>query len=79
MIKIAPPLLLSVKLSFSDLESLLEYNSSMELTQDKWFKSLVKGNITIKESTYNLKVTENKRLVIYKDNKFTSTLPIVLD
>ena len=68
-----------ISLNYTDLESLLEYNSSLELNQDKWFKSLVEGNITIKETVYTLKVTENKRTIVYKDNKFTSTLPIILE
>ena len=67
------------KLTFNELESLLDKNYlNNKFTQEKWYKSLIKGNIKIKERPYKLKVTENKRLLIFKNNILTSTTSIEL-
>ena len=62
-----------------DFESLLKYNASIERNQDKWFKSINDGNITIKEQIYTIKVTDNKRQLIYKNGTLVGTKPYVID
>jgi hypothetical protein len=48
------------KLTFNDLEALLIQDTSRELTQDKWFKSILAGDITTNDNIYTLKNTSNK-------------------
>ena len=66
-------------LIYPDLLSLLDKNSKLELNQDKWFKSISEGNISIKNSLYTLIVTENKRQLIYDNNKLIGTKPFIID
>lgn len=40
------------KVSFGDLESLLTKKSPMKLNQEKWFKDIEKGKITVKEQHF---------------------------
>jgi hypothetical protein len=49
--------------------------STKEFTQDKWFKKIFDGNITITDVAYTLKVTANKRQIIHRDNIFEATKP----
>jgi hypothetical protein len=66
-------------LNLNELESLLLKDSSKEITQEKWFRSIEESNITIKDQIYTLKVTGNKRLLIYKDNLLIGTEPYTLN
>lgn len=67
-------------LSFSDFETLLAKDSKLEINQEKWFKSLTHDVITIKEQLYTLKVTSNKRQLIYdSNNKFIETRPYIIN
>lgn len=34
------------------------------------------GSISIKEELYSLSVTENKRKIVYENNRFVATLPL---
>lgn len=69
------------KLSLCSLEELLYKNVSIDLNQEKWFKNYREGTITIKEQLYNLKITDNKRILVYNNifNKLVNTTPITLD
>jgi DNA polymerase family B len=49
------------KLGFKDLEALLIKDSSRIFTQEKWFKSIIEGNISIHDMIYTLKINSNKR------------------
>ena len=63
-----------IELTFKDFEKLLIKNSKLEKIQPKWFRSLEKGTINIRNQIYTLSITENKRKLIYNDNKsFVST------
>lgn len=53
------------ELSFNSLEELLYKNSMLEVNQEKWYKSLGEGNITIQDQLYTIKVTSNKRQLVY--------------
>ena len=67
------------KLSFNDLKSLLILNNKLNLKQDKWYKSLGDGIISIKDQIYTLKVTSNKRNLLYnKDKILYNTFPFYI-
>lgn len=68
-----------LKINFNELELLLVKDSAKEFTQEKLFKKLIEGEITIKEAAYTLKVTSNKRAPIYIDNIFSNTKPYNYD
>lgn len=61
------------KLTFKDLESLLIKDSTKEFTQEKWFKSLIKADITTADMIYTLKATSNKRQLVYRNGIFSDT------
>lgn len=69
----------SNKISFNELQSLLQENSKLELHQTKWFRFINKGSISIKSQIYTLVPTANKRNLIYKDNKLVFTEAFILD
>ena len=66
-------------INFDTFEMLLQHNSYYDFEQDKFYKDLAKGSVSILETTYNLKVTSNKRLTLYKNNVFTATAPYNYD
>jgi hypothetical protein len=66
---------LASELSLLDLEHLLVENSSRNFTQEKWYKKILEGEITIKDLVYNLKVTSNKRAPIYINGIYSDTKP----
>jgi DNA polymerase type B, organellar and viral len=67
-------------IKFKDLEDLLIRDSKLEILQDKWFKSFDLGTITIKDQLYTLKVTSNKRTLVYNSNNILyNTHPFELD
>jgi hypothetical protein len=49
------------------------------LNQEKWFRNIEEGNITIKQQIYTLLPTENKRQLIYKNNKMVGTKAFSID
>ena len=64
------------KVPFEDLKNLLIKDNKLSLSHVKWFRSLINGNITLKDQIYELQKTENKRLIIYNnDNLAISTKP----
>ena len=67
------------KVPFTDLISLLNKSSTLDLNQNKWFKSIENGNITVKEQIYSLTLTENKRELIFDNNKLIGTKPFKLN
>jgi len=62
------------KVSFEDLESLLAEKKSIEFSQEKWFKSIKKSNISVVQQIYTLTVTDNKRQLVYKNKKLGGQL-----
>lgn len=68
------------KISFNQLEKLLKKDSSIKIDQEKWFKNIKSGNISIKDQIYTLSITENKRQPIYdKEGVFVATKPFILN
>lgn len=64
------------KITFNDFENLLYKNSNLEIQQVKWYKSLENSTINVKNQIYTLKVTSNKRELIYNsENKLINTKP----
>lgn len=67
-------------IGYSDLKTLLnEDTKSLQLDQDKWFRSLENGSITISNQLYTLRATENKRKLVYINNKLTETVPFIIN
>jgi hypothetical protein len=64
---------------YSDLKTLLNLNTELKIEQNKWFKNITESNITIKNQLYTLIPTENKRKLIYSNNKLTNTVPFRID
>jgi hypothetical protein len=56
-----------------DFEQLLYKNAIIKKDQTKWFKNLSEGKIQVLEQVYTLQVTDNKRKLIWKNNKLVST------
>ena len=55
------------QVNFKLLESLLIKDSSLEFNQEKWFKKIIEGEITVNEIAYTLKTTSFKRAHIHMD------------
>jgi DNA polymerase type B, organellar and viral len=55
-------------ITLDQLTPLLKRGEILEFKQNKWFKSLDEGNIKILETIYSLRVTDNKRELIYDNN-----------
>jgi hypothetical protein len=68
-----------VELTKNDFESLLYKDAFLEKNQNKWFRNLSEGQINILEQVYTLKVTENKRKLIYKNSRLVSTKAYKID
>ena len=63
-----------IELTRNDFDNLLFKESTLQKIQTKWRKNLKEGHIELLEQMYTLKVTENKRKLIYnKNNKFIAT------
>lgn len=57
-----------INLTMKDFEQLLLKDSWIEKTQTKWRRNLSEGHISILNEIYTLKVTDNKRKLIYDEN-----------
>ena len=69
-----------VELTKDDFINLLFEKSFLEKTQTKWIKNLTGGNIEVRNDLYTLKITNNKRELIYnKDNELINTIPYNID
>lgn len=55
-------------LNFDNIESLLHKDSTRELSQSKYLKKVIEGDISITDVAYSLKVTSNKRELIYEND-----------
>lgn len=66
-------------LTFSDFIKLLVKNYSISIRQEKWNKNISLSTIFVKDSPYNLKITDNKRAIIWLNNKFANTKPYKLN
>lgn len=64
-----------IDLNMKDFESLLFKDSYLEKIQTKWTKNLSEGHIKVLKQMYSLKVTDNKKELIFKNNKLINTIP----
>jgi hypothetical protein len=69
-----------VNLTLTDFELLLYKESLLEKFQNKWRRNLSDGSIKIKDELYTLRVTNNKRKLIYdENNKLINTFPFTIN
>ena len=69
-----------IELSRSDFESLLYKDVHLKKFQDKWIRNLSKGYIEIINELYSLQVTDNKRKLIYDQNKkLINSMPYIIN
>jgi hypothetical protein len=62
-----------------DFENLLTKDTFIKKLQTKWFKNLSEGHISVLDQLYTLKVTDNKRKLIYgDDNKLIASSPYII-
>ena len=70
---------------YIDLEFLLRKDAILDIKQNKWYKDLFRGEISIEDTTYQLKLTHNKRKPIYQLQEstgyeyFVDTVPFRYD
>ena len=57
------------KVEFDQLKELLFKNQSLKLTHDKWYRDIMKSEIKIMRSSYELNLNDNKRLLDLKTFK----------
>ena len=61
------------------LEDLLIHDNLLQLPQNKWYKHIERGNISILNQLYTLRVTGNKRRLVYENDILIRTNPFILD
>jgi TPP-dependent pyruvate/acetoin dehydrogenase alpha subunit len=66
-------------MNLSDFNSLLQENSLLQKSKTKWTKSLNKGHVALLKQLYTLRVTDNKRKLIYKNGKLIKTIPYIIN
>jgi len=70
----------NIVLTYDDFDSLLYKKSFIQKYQDKWIRNLSEGHISILNQLYTLRVTDNKRELIYNSqNKLITTKPYIND
>ena len=60
---------------FNKIAGVIKEKSKLVLLQEKWYKNISKGIILTKIENYTLMATENKRKLIYLDNKLIKSVP----
>ena len=67
----------TINLRMDEFSNLLYENESLLLDQEVWLRSIELGTITLKQQLYTIKVTANKRELIYnRYGKLVTTNPI---
>ena len=67
-------LLNSNRINYNDFKNLLNKNFIVEKSHQKWIRNLSESKINIIAQIYSIKVTDNKRLLVYdNNNKLIST------
>nr|BAM29340.1 dnapol [Lentinula edodes] len=67
-------------IKYDDLKQLLKKDSKLEIKQEKWYSDVSNGKFHIKDEIYTLMVTDNKRKLLYNEDKiFYDTLPLTLE
>lgn len=69
-----------VNLTMDNFEQLLYKDTFIKKLQIKWRKSLSDGHIKVLDELYTMKITENKRRLIYdSNNKLIGTKPFIIN
>ena len=66
-------------LNLQHFEDLLFAKSELELKQNKLFRDDKKHTLNLSVVIYKLKMTENKRAIIYLENRAVYTKPFILN
>ena len=69
----------NVELTMDDFENLLNKESFIKKSQTKWIKNLSEGHISLIKQLYTLKVTDNKRKLVFKNGKLINTTPYIIN
>lgn len=70
---------LKYPIEFNKLYRLLYKNNKIQLEQEKWFRDISGATIKVDRDTkHTLKLSSLKRNIIFKNNKFVDTKPLVL-
>lgn len=64
--------------SYNEIANIINKDDKLELKQEKWYVDLSAGRIITKEETYTLMATENKRRLVYENNKLVKTMPYII-
>jgi hypothetical protein len=68
-----------IKLSEKEFNHLLYKDALLKKDQTKWARNLSEGHIKLCEQIYTLSVTDNKRELVYSNNKFVGTKPYIIN
>lgn len=68
-----------IELTLNDFENLLFKDNYLSKSQVKWRKNLHEGNISIINQLYTIKVTDNKRKLIYDNNILIGSTPYIIN
>ena len=66
-------------LTLVNFENLLKKDATLEKSQVKWKRSLTQGQIKLMEEIYTIQVNNNKRNLVYKNNKLIGTKAYKID
>lgn len=72
---INPAAIKANNIGFSHLSDLLIEDSSRSYNQEKWYKNILEGTITVSDIAYTLKATSNKRQAVYVNGVYKATVP----
>jgi len=64
--------------NFNEIANIINNNEKLSLNQEKWHTDFSHGRIITKVESYTLMTTENKRKLIYENNKLIKTAPYKL-
>jgi predicted HAD superfamily phosphohydrolase YqeG len=64
--------------SLDQLSSLLKKDEKLSFNQIKWLKLMDQATIKILETNYSLRVTANKRNLVYENGQLVLTTPFEL-
>jgi len=69
----------NINLTQNDFTNLLYKDTFVQKYQNKWRKHIEEGNISVINQLYTLKVTDNKRKLIFKNDMLIGTNPYTIN
>jgi len=76
---ISPKAIKANNIGFAELSELLLEDTSRVYNQEKWYKKILEGTISVSDVAYTLKSSSNKRQTIYVDGIYEKTTPYFYD